>query len=141
MPFIHKIFCRLFPDLFTLLGKISMMHKILSIGMILFFSVSCMPSMRFLSEKNRTEFLSITETQSSLFTQAELDELLSNETTPSQMEISTPSSSLLMNGLSHESLELPIRDESNDDFSVEGLYGIKKVGFARRSASAHALGR
>jgi len=96
-----------------------MMHKILSIGMILFFSTSCMPSMGFLSEKTRTEFFSTTETPSSLFTQVELDELFSSETILSQMEISTPSSSPLMNGLSGESLEIPIRDESNDDFSVE----------------------
>jgi membrane-bound lytic murein transglycosylase D len=96
-----------------------MMHKILSIGMILFFSTSCMPPMGFLSEKTRTEFLSTIETPSSLFTQVELDELLSNETILSQMEISTPSSSPLMNGLSGESLEIPIRDESNDDFSLE----------------------
>jgi len=95
------------------------MHKILSIGMILFFSTSCMPSMGFLSEKTRTEFLSTTETPSSLFTQVELDELFSSETILSQMEISTPSSSPLMNGLSGGSLEIPIRDESNDDFSVE----------------------
>jgi len=94
-----------------------MMHKILSVGMLLFFSSSCLPHMGFLSEKTRTEFLSTTETQSSLFTQAELEELFSNETT-SQMEISTSSSSPPVDGLSVESLELPIRDESNDEFSV-----------------------
>ncbi len=97
------------------------MHKIFSIGMILFFSTSCIPSIGFLSEKNRTEFLSTTETQSSLFTQAELEELFSNETTPSQVEIATPLSSSPVDGLSVESLELPLRDESNDEFSVDLL--------------------
>ncbi len=90
-----------------------MMRKILPIGIVLFFSISCIPSVRFLSEKTRPEFLSTIETESSLFTQAELDELFSNE--------ATLSSSLLMNELSGENLELPIRDESNGDFSVEVL--------------------
>ncbi len=96
-----------------------MMHKALSIGMILFFSVSCMPSVSFLSEKTRMEFLSTNEAQSSLFTQAELDRLLSDEATPTQMEISDSSSTPPMNELPDENLELPIRDESNGDFSVE----------------------
>ena len=101
-----------------LLGEILMMHKILSVGMILFFSWSCLPQMGFLPEKTRTEFLSTTETQTSLFTQEELEEFFSNKPAPSQMEIATPPSSLPMNGLSVGSLELPIRDESNDEFSI-----------------------
>jgi len=111
MPFSSKLLS------FISSEKILMMHKIFSVGMILFFSSSCLPHMGFLSEKTRTEFLSTTETQTSLFTQAELEELFSNETT-SQMEISTPSSSPPVDGLSVENLELPIRDESNDEFSV-----------------------
>jgi len=111
MPFSSKLLS------FISSEKIFMMHKIFSVGMILFFSSSCLPHMGFLSEKTRTEFLSTTETQTSLFTQAELEELFSNETT-SQMEISTPSSSPPVDGLSVENLELPIRDESNDEFSV-----------------------
>ncbi len=123
MPFIHKIFSLyyLFSNLFALLGKILTMHKILSIGMILFFSSSCLPQMGILSEKTRTEFFSSTGTQSSLFTQAELEELFSNETTPSQVEIATSLSSSSVDGLSVESLELPLRDESNDEFSVDLL--------------------
>ncbi len=94
------------------------MHKILSVGMILFLSSSCLPHMGFLPEKTRTEFLSTTETQTSLFTQEELEEFFSNIPAPSQMEIPTPPSSSPINGLSVGSLELPIRDESNDEFSI-----------------------
>jgi len=104
------------------------MRKILLAGMILFLASSCLPHRGFLPEKTRTDLLSTTETQSSLFTQAELEEFFSNEPAPSQMEISTPLSSPPINGLSFGSLELPISDESNDDFNLEILpaEGLKK---------------
>ncbi len=98
-----------------------MMHKILSIGMLLFFSVSCMPTLSFLPEKDRSESSPIAEIQSALFTRAELDELFSNETPASETEMSALSSSQPLNELSAESLEIPIHDESNGDFSVEVL--------------------
>jgi len=98
-----------------------MIYKILSVGMILFLSSSCLPHIGFLPEKTRTDLVSTTEAQSSLFTQAELEEFFSNEPAPSQMEISTALSSPPMNGLSIGSLELPISDESNDDFNLEIL--------------------
>ena len=66
-----------------------MIVKILSVGMILFLSSSCLPHIGFLPEKTRTDLLSTTEAQSSLFTRAELEEFFSNEPSPSQMEIST----------------------------------------------------
>jgi len=103
------------------LGEIFMIYKILSVGMILFLSSSCLPHIGFLPEKTRTDLLSTTEAQSSLFTRAELEEFFSNEPSPSQMEISTTLSSPPMNGLSIGSLELPISDESNDDFNLEIL--------------------
>jgi membrane-bound lytic murein transglycosylase D len=98
-----------------------MIYKILSVGMILFLSSSCLPHIGFLSEKTPTDLVSTTEAQSSLFTQAELEEFFSNEPAPSQIEISTALSSPPMNGLSIGSLELPISDESNDDFNLEIL--------------------
>jgi len=98
-----------------------MVYKILLVGMILFFSSSCLPHVGFLSEKNRGDLLSTTETEPSLFTQAELEELFSKEPAPPQMEISMPPPSLLVETPSIGSLELPISDESNDDFSVEVL--------------------
>jgi len=79
--------------------------------------------MGFLPEKTRKDLLPTTETQTSLFTQVELEEFFSNETPPSQMEASTPSSSPSMYELSVGSLELPISDESNDDFNLEILPG------------------
>ena len=97
-----------------------MLYKILLVGMIL-FSSSCLPHVGFLSEKNRGDLLSTTETEPSLFTQAELEELFSKEPAPPQMEISMPPPSLLVETPSIGSLELPISDESNDDFSVEVL--------------------
>jgi len=98
-----------------------MIYKILSVGMILFLSSSCLPHIGFLPEKTRTDLVLTTEAQSSLFTQAELEKFFSNEPAPSQMEISTALSSPPMNGLSIGSLELPISDESNDDFNLEIL--------------------
>jgi membrane-bound lytic murein transglycosylase D len=98
-----------------------MIYKILSVGMILFLSSSCLPYIGFLPEKTRTDLVLTTEAQSSLFTQAELEKFFSNEPAPSQMEISTALSSPPMNGLSIGSLELPISDESNDDFNLEIL--------------------
>jgi membrane-bound lytic murein transglycosylase D len=103
------------------LGEIFMIYKILSVGMILFLLSSCLPHFGFISEKPPTAPPSPTETQSSLFTQAELEEFFSNDPAPAQMEISTPLSSPPMNGLSVESLELPISEESNDDFNLEIL--------------------
>jgi len=93
-----------------------MVYKILVVGMI-FFSSSCLPHVGFLPEKNRIDFGSITETEPSLFTQSELEELFSNELAPLQMEISP----FPISSLSSGSLELPISDESNDDFSIEVL--------------------
>jgi len=97
------------------------MRKILLAGMILFLASACLPHIGFLPEKTRTDLVSTTEAQSSLFTQAELEEFFPNEPAPSQMEISTPLSSPPVNGLSMESLELPISEESNDDFNLEIL--------------------
>jgi membrane-bound lytic murein transglycosylase D len=89
--------------------------------MILFLLSSCLPHFGFISEKPPIAPPSLTEAQSSLFTQAELEEFFSNEPAPAQMEISTALSSPPMNGLSVGSLELPISDESNDDFNLEIL--------------------
>jgi membrane-bound lytic murein transglycosylase D len=96
-----------------------MVHKILSVGMILFLSSACLPQVGLLPEKTRTDFGSMTEAEPSLFTQSELEELFANEPPPSQMDMS-PSP---LYSLSSGSLELPISDESNDEFSIEILPG------------------
>jgi membrane-bound lytic murein transglycosylase D len=95
-----------------------MMHKIFWVGMILLFSTSCLPHQAFLSEKNRTDPPSTSETKSSLFTQEELKEFFAEELPASPLEISKPLDTPPMNGLSAGSLDLPISDESNDDFSI-----------------------
>ncbi|MFB3885051.1 MAG: LysM peptidoglycan-binding domain-containing protein [Thermodesulfobacteriota bacterium] len=96
-----------------------MFHKIIPIGLILFLSISCLPSVGFLAEKTPPKPLATPGAGSSLFTQAELDELFSNKACPSQMGISTPSSAPPTNEISAESPDLTIGDEPNDGFSVE----------------------
>jgi membrane-bound lytic murein transglycosylase D len=97
--------------------------KILWVGMILFLSSSCLPHVGFVPEKSPTDLPSTTEAQPSLFTQAELDEIFSDESAPPPAIIVTSLSSPPMNGFSTESLELPICEESNDDFNLEILPG------------------
>jgi membrane-bound lytic murein transglycosylase D len=107
----------------SLLEKIPMVHKILCVGMILLLSSSCLPHTAFLPEKKCADPPSTAETEPTLFTQEELEELLSNEPSSSQTEISPPLVSPSANGPSLGSLELPISDESNDDFNLEILPG------------------
>jgi membrane-bound lytic murein transglycosylase D len=109
MPFFYK------PFLFFNRGKILMMHKIFGVGMILFLTTSCLPHLAFHPEKNLIDPPPTVETDSSLFTQEELEEFLANAPPSSQPEMSTP---LISNGAPVESLDLPISDESNDDFSI-----------------------
>jgi membrane-bound lytic murein transglycosylase D len=97
------------------------MQKILSVGMILLLVSACLPHMGSLPEKTQADLSPTAEVQASLFTQSELEELFSNESIPPQMEISGLSSPPLMEGLSVGGLELPISDESNDDFNLEIL--------------------
>jgi membrane-bound lytic murein transglycosylase D len=100
-----------------------MMRRILSVGLILFLSSACLPHIRSLPEKNRSDLLPADERQPSLFTQSELEELFSSEPAPSQIEISALPSILPVDGPSMGGVELPISDESNDDFNLEILPG------------------
>ncbi|MEW6374645.1 MAG: hypothetical protein AB1502_02510, partial [Thermodesulfobacteriota bacterium] len=97
------------------------MYKILSVGMILLLSTACFPHLSFLPQKTHTDFLTAMEGQPSLFTQSELGKFSPPEPILSQIEISTFSSSPLINGLWVRRLELPISDESSDDFKLEIL--------------------
>jgi membrane-bound lytic murein transglycosylase D len=112
MPFFYKFFLSFF------LEKFLMMRKIFGVGMILFLFTSCLPHMAFYPEKNFIDPPPTVKAEPSLFTQEELEELLVNEPPSSQPEMSTPLASLPTNGVSVESLDLPISDESNDDFSI-----------------------
>ncbi|NWF93684.1 MAG: LysM peptidoglycan-binding domain-containing protein [Syntrophaceae bacterium] len=96
-----------------------MVHKILSVGMILLLSSACLPQVGLLPEKNHTDLSSMTGTAPSLFTESELEELFPSEASSFQTGIST--SPVYGYSLSAAGLELPISDESNDEFSIEIL--------------------
>ena len=103
------------------------MYKILSVGMILLFlSSGCLPNRGLVSEKIPSDPPLTNEEQPSLFTQGELEEILSCETPSPQTDIPLPPSSLPEDRLPMAKLELPISDESNDDFNLEVLPGDRR---------------
>lgn len=97
-----------------------MIYKILSGGIALLLSSACLPHIGSLPEKNPSPLLQTAETQPSLFTQSELEEFFSREHISSKMEASSPPMPSI-NGVSVSKLELPISEESNDDFNLEVL--------------------
>ncbi len=116
------------------------MWKMIFIG-ILIFITSCLPRIGSISEKKQNDPVLKEEVQPSLFTNSELEELFSQEITPPSIEISpsppteiSPQSPIKSpveaSTPSKESqlawgIELPISDESSDDFSLEILKGEK----------------
>ena len=92
-----------------------MVRKMVSVGMILFLCSGCLP--RFLSEKNLAESPSVKEQQLSLFTHSELEEFFSKREPLTSVANPVTDRPLFSN------LELPISDESNDDFNLEILSG------------------
>ena len=96
------------------------MRKILAVGMILFFSSACPPHLVVAFENNDSPSSSIKD-EGALFAQTDLGKSSSQES-PTAREESSPSNlppqteNQLVQGL-----ELPISDESNDDFSLEIL--------------------
>ena len=99
------------------------MRRILTVGVILVLSSACLPHISSFPEKDRPDLLSADERQPSLFAQSELEELFSSEPAPSRIEISTLPPILPLDGPSMGRFELPISDESNDDFNLEILPG------------------
>jgi membrane-bound lytic murein transglycosylase D len=97
-----------------------MMRKVLAVGMILFLSSACLPHLSSLSEKTYSN-PPPTKEEASLFTQTELEKSSSQEIFPSPKESSPSTSPPSMESQLVWSLELPISDESNDDFSLEVL--------------------
>jgi hypothetical protein len=59
------------------------MHKVLLVGMILFLSSACLPHLSFLPERNSSLLDSAEGEIPSLFTQAELEQLFPQTSTPS----------------------------------------------------------
>ena len=100
------------------------MHRILAVGSILFFlSSGCLPHIRLLPEKGDPSFSGGQEEKPSLFTQSELEQIFSEDQVLSETESFPPSPSSVREGTSVSQLELPIGDESNDDFDLEILPG------------------
>jgi hypothetical protein len=121
MPFLRKFSSfDFFLSLFDL-GRNFVMYKILIVGILLLLSSACLPHIGSLPERNPSSLLPTTETQPSLFTQSELEEFFSREYVPSNMEVSSSPPLPSTNGVSVGKLELPISEESNDDFNLEIL--------------------
>jgi membrane-bound lytic murein transglycosylase D len=97
-----------------------MMHKILVLGMILLLSSACLPQRGSISEKNYSQPSSTIE-ERSLFNQTELEKSSPQEIPPSSKKSSPSDSPSSTENQSVWSLEFPISDESNDDFSLEVL--------------------
>ena len=101
-----------------LAGEILMMHRVLLAGIFLLFASSCLPHTSFLPEGNPIASNLTTASRPSLFTQAELKELFSDNPESLLTEITPPFSSSSMEGLSAESLEFSTHDESDDEFDI-----------------------
>jgi membrane-bound lytic murein transglycosylase D len=97
-----------------------MIRKILVFGMILSLSSACLPQRGSISEKNYSQPSSAIE-ERSLFNQTELEKSSSQEIPPSSKESSPSDSPSSTGNQSVWSLEFPISDESNDNFSLEVL--------------------
>ncbi len=99
------------------------MRKILLLGMILILSSACLPHLGLHPEKNQPDPAITVEEQSSLFTPSELEALFSCDPPPFRQEGAPLPSIQSMEGTNLSSLDLPISDESNDDFNLEVLPG------------------
>ncbi len=105
------------------------MHKVLGLGLILFLFSGCFPRMDSPASKNLLDPPAGEERESSLFTPSELEELFSHQPAPLQEdppEVS-PFSSMEKHAFIR-SLDLPISDESSDDFILEMLPGDQPGG-------------
>ncbi|HSB06879.1 MAG TPA: LysM peptidoglycan-binding domain-containing protein [Thermodesulfobacteriota bacterium] len=98
-----------------------MMYKILLSGMILILSAACLPHQNLRSEKNRSDPLATVEEQPSLFAPSELEAFFAFDPPPFRTEDAPLPTDRSSNGINLSRLELPISDESNDDFNLEVL--------------------
>ena len=97
------------------------MHKVLWVGMILFLSSACLPHLSFLPARNHSEVASLEEEKPSLFTQSELVQLFPQELGPSPTESSSSLSDYPTEEKFVSKTDLPVGDESNEDFNLEKL--------------------
>jgi len=108
------------PVLLANSGERSTMRKILAVGMIGLLFSACLPHPGSLSEKTYPAPPSTRE-EASLLTQTELGESSSQEIPSSPRKPSPSNSPPATENQCVWSLDLPISDESNDDFSLEVL--------------------
>lgn len=105
------------------------MHKILCLGLVLFLSSGCLPRIASLPSQDYSEHLPAQAGSPSLFTPTELEELFSQPTAPPQVDpMMITSSSSEENQVAFLSLELPISDESSDNFYLEIIPGNQPRG-------------
>ena len=98
------------------------MRKILLLGVILILCSACLPRLGLHPEKIQPDPTATAEERSSLFTPSELEALFTCDPPPVGLEDASLSPAQSMEG-NLSSLDLPISDESNDDFSLEVLPG------------------
>jgi membrane-bound lytic murein transglycosylase D len=97
-----------------------MMRKILAVGMILSLSFTCLPHLVVASEKTYYRSSSIKE-EGTLLNQTESEQSSSYEVPPSPKKSSPPTSPSSTENQMEGSSELPISEESTDDFTLEVL--------------------
>jgi len=96
------------------------MQKIFCLGLILFLSIGCLPQIHSPTSKNHLDIPFSEERESSLFTQSELEELFSDQDVPPQAEhLAVPSFPSNGDQVVAQGLDLPISDESSDDFNLD----------------------
>ncbi len=98
-----------------------MMHRVLWAGIILLLSCSCLPRIHSLSSKNDLDLSSEKSAELSLFTQTELERLFPAQ--PVSPPNDSPVSPSLPDPIAEHpvairSIDLPISDESSDDFNL-----------------------
>ncbi len=102
------------------------MHRILCAGIILLLSSACLPGIHSLSSKSHLNVPPMEAGEPSLFTQSELKELFHDQSVPLRSDDPAPAPSPVSvpeNQAAMRSLNLPISDESSDDFNLEILSG------------------
>src|SRR4030042_4752544 len=102
------------------------MHRILCAGIILLISPPALPGIHSLSSKNHLNDPPKEAGEPSLFTQSELEEIFPDQPVMPRSDDPAPASSpasVPENRVAMRSLNLPISDESSDDFNLEILSG------------------
>jgi membrane-bound lytic murein transglycosylase D len=102
------------------------MYRMIGVGMILFLTSACLPGIHSLSPKNDFDARSKNVAEHSLFTQSEIEKLLPDQPAlyHNDPSVSVPLPvSVTQNQIGIRNLNLPISDESSDDFNLKILSG------------------